>query len=138
MVFNNYIVFYIMKKYLLFLFAMLFPVMAFAAEGDVVETGDITFNFNTYDGIILAVTMIMTQVSKVWSVVNNNKWVKAAMSVAIGIILGMISWALQISDFMLGSTWYMALAKGALCGLGAAGLYPIVAAIFGLLFSKKE
>lgn len=127
-----------MKKYLLFLFAMLFPVMAFAAKGDVVETGDITFNFNTYDGIILAVTMIMTQVSKVWSVVNDNKWVKAAMSVVIGIILGMISWALQISDFMLGSTWYMALVKGALCGLGAAGLYPIVAAIFGLLFSKKE
>ena len=117
---------------------MLFPVMAFAAEGDVVETGDITFNFNTYDGIILAVTMIMTQVSKVWSVVNNNKWVKAAMSVAIGIILGMISWALQISDFMAGSVWYMALVKGALCGLGAAGLYPIVAAIFSLLFSKKE
>lgn len=126
-----------MKKYLLFLFVMLFPVMVFAAEGDVVETGDITFNFNTYDGIILAVTMIMTQVSKVWSVVNDNKWVKAAMSVAIGIILGMISWALQISDFMAGSVWYMALAKGALCGLGAAGLYPIVAAIFGLLFRKK-
>ena len=127
-----------MKKYLLFLFAMLFPVMAFAAEGDVVETGDITFNFNTYDGIILAVTMIMTQVSKVWSVVNNNKWVKAAMSVAIGIVLGMISWALQISDFMAGSVWYMALVKGALCGLGAAGLYPIVSAIFSLLFSKKK
>ena len=134
--FNNYIA-YVMKKYLLFLFAMLFPVMAFAAEGNVAGTGDITFNFNTYDGIILAVTMIMTQVSKVWSVVNNNKWVKAAMSIAIGIVLGMISWALHISDFMAGSAWYMALVKGALCGLGAAGLYPIVAAIFSLLFSKK-
>ena len=127
-----------MKKYLMILLAMLFPVLAFAADGEVSETGDIVFNFDTYDGLIVAVTMIMTQVSKVWSLVSENKWVKAAMSVVIGIILGMVSWALQVADFLAGAEWYMALIQGALCGLGAAGLYPIVSAIFGLFFGKKK
>lgn len=127
-----------MKKMIL-LFAMLMPCALFAQEVSGTETagGDFAIDLGTFTGIVALISAIVTQIAKLIPAVAGNRLAKIGMSCAVGIVVCMVAWALQVSPLLSVYAWWGALIYGVAAGLSGCGFYDLVKAI-GELFKKDQ
>lgn len=98
------------------------------------EPTGITIDVSTFTGIVALVSMIVTQISKVWKKVDESSLIKRAISAVVGIAVFMICWALQVAPMFEGMVWWWALIYGALAGLSASGFYALIKDIWKYFF----
>ena len=79
----------------------------------------------------------MTQIAKLIPAVAGNRLAKIGMSCAVGIVVCMVAWALQVSPLLSVYAWWGALIYGVAAGLSGCGFYNLVKAI-GELFKKDQ
>lgn len=98
------------------------------------EPAGITIDVSTFTGIVALVSMIVTQIAKVWKKVDESSLIKRAISAVVGIAAFMICWALQVAPMFEGMVWWWALIYGALAGLSASGFYALIKDIWKYFF----
>lgn len=111
--------------------AMAAPVLT---EAVAEEPTGITIDVSTFTGIVALVSMIVTQISKVWKKVDESSLIKRVISAVVGIAVFMICWALQVAPLFEGMVWWWALIYGALAGLSASGFYALIKDIWKYFF----
>lgn len=127
-----------MKRVILFLSIMLMCVASvFAQSSGVVENSETSISLTTFAGITALVSLLGTQLAKLVPYISEHNWCKILCSVGIGILASMLSWGLQLADFMLNFEWWQALLTGVASGLSASGFYDLVKAV-AALFKKGE
>ena len=109
----------------------------FAQESGAVDNPETGVSVATFAGVTALVSLLGTQLAKRVPYIAEHTWCKILVSVALGMVVAMGSWALQLADFMAGFEWWHALLTGVASGLSACGLYDLVKAVAGL-FGKKE
>lgn len=119
-----------MKRTILFLSMTLMCVMCmFAQTSGAVENPETGISLATFAGITALVSLLGTQLAKLVPYVAEHAWCKILCSVGIGILAALLSWGLQMADFMQGFLWWQALLAGAASGLSACGFYDLVKAV---------
>lgn len=98
------------------------------------EPSGITIDVSTFTGIVALVSMIVTQIAKVWKKVDESSLIKRVISAVVGIAVFMICWALQVAPLFEGMVWWWALIYGALAGLSASGFYALIKDIWKYFF----
>nr|DAZ53444.1 MAG TPA: holin [Caudoviricetes sp.] len=128
-----------MKKILMILCMMIVSVGVYAQSVEPVNS-DTAFvvDLGTFTGIVAVVSFLVTQISKVISFVNENKWAKIAISVFVGAGICAACWATGLAPFLSGLTWWQVIIYGVGAGLSGCGFYEIVKPILDALFGKKE
>lgn len=125
-----------MRNFILILMTMLmFPMVASAEVVGEAATG-VTIDVATFVGLYGLVGLIVTQVAKLIPAINEKKWAKVLVALAVGIAAAMICWVSKASDFMLEFTWWQALLTGVAAGLSSMGFYDVIKAI-GSFFKKS-
>ena len=82
--------------------------------------------------------MIATQILKVIPAIKENKLAKIGISVAVGIIVCMVCWVLQVSPILISMKWWVALLYGLAAGLSACGFYDIIKAIYNTIIKPDK
>lgn len=126
-----------MKK-TIYLMSMLLASSALMAQG--VETpaeSGTWVDVTTFTGMMAVVTAVVTQIAKLVPAISEHKWAKVLTSLGVGILSTMACWALQVSGYLSGLTWWQALIAGVAVGLSAAGFYDVVKALWSI-FKPKE
>ena len=98
------------------------------------EPAGISIDVSTFTGIVALVSMIVTQIAKVWKKVDESSLIKRAISAVVGIAAFMICWALQVAPLFEGMVWWWALIYGARAGLAASGFYALIKDIWKYFF----
>lgn len=98
------------------------------------EPSGITIDVSTFTGIVALVSMIVTQIAKVWKKVDESSLIKRAISAVVGIAVFMICWLLKAAPLFEGMVWWWALIYGALAGLSASGFYALIKDIWKYFF----
>jgi len=106
------------------------------SEG-VVEPGLVT-DFASFTGIMTLISLVVTQLSKLIPSIEEKKWAKPLVSIAVGILSCLFGWILQISPVLEGLIWYMVILYGVFAGLSACGLYSILKPLIELIFPPKR
>ena len=128
-----------MKKILMILCMMIVSVGVYAQSVEpVISDTSFVVDLGTFTGIVAVVSFLVTQISKVISFVNENKWAKIAISVFVGAGICAACWATGLAPFLSGLTWWQVIIYGVGAGLSGCGLYEIVKPILDALFGKKE
>lgn len=125
-----------MKRVVIFCWLLLACVVSvLAAEAGVVNQ-EAGVSVATFAGVTALVSLLGTQVSKLVPYIGAHNWCKILVSVALGMVVAMASWGLQLAEFMDGFAWWQALLAGVASGLSACGFYDLIKAIGGLF--KKD
>ena len=103
------------------------------------ETPDTTFivDLGTFTGIVALISTIVTQILKIIPAIKESKAAKIGVSVAIGVIVCMLSWILQLTPLLTGVPWWESALYGIAAGLSGCGFYDVVKAI-GSLFGRNK
>ncbi len=126
-----------MKKYL-FLFVAMFvialPVFSQATDrtGDISDVPAIVFDWSTFAGITAFVSLAVTQLAKRIPVVETHAVLKILVSVAVGMVVSLLSWKFGWADFLSGLLWWQVLIQGLLAGLSACGAYDLIKSVIGI------
>lgn len=127
-----------MRRIILFLSIMLMCVASvFAQSSGVVENPETGINLATFAGITALASLLGTQLAKLVPYIGEHNWCKILCSVGFGILTSMLSWSLQLADFMMSFEWWQALLTGVASGLSASGFYDLVKVVV-TLFKKGE
>lgn len=115
---------------------------ASVTEAAITQTATVTdssfvIDLGTFTGIVALISALVTQLFKVIPSIKQNKLTKILLSVASGIVICFIAWALHISPLLTDFEWWAALIYGIAAGLSGCGFYDIVKAI-GELFKKEK
>ena len=125
-----------MRNFIFMLMTMLmFPMVASAEVVGEAASGT-TIDVATFVGLYGLVGLIVTQIAKLVPAINEKKWAKVLVALAVGIVAAMVCWAFKASDFMLAFTWWQALLTGIAAGLSSMGFYDIIKAVASL-FKKS-
>ena len=124
----------------LFMFVALLAVCLtiFAQETGIVDNSGTAVSVATFAGVTALVSLLGTQLAKLVPYIAEHTWCKILVSVALGMAVAMVSWALQLADFMAGFEWWHALLAGVASGLSACGFYDLVKAVAGLFKDKED
>ena len=117
-----------MKK-LIIVFVMalaLAPVVL--AQSNPVETS--AFNLSTFAGIVACVSLIVTQLAKIFTRIGEVTLWKILTSLLVGIALTFLAWWLKWADFLADMLWWQVLIQGLLSGGAACGIYDLLKSIF--------
>lgn len=128
-----------MKKHVFMTLAMLMTaVVAFATGLTTVpaEGTEVVIDLGTFTGIVAVISAIVTQILKVAPAVSENRLVKIGLSCAVGMVLCLVAWALQLTPLLAGYEWWGSLVYGVAAGLSGCGFYDLVKAIAELF--KKD
>lgn len=133
-----------MKKFIFMFMALLtLAIPALAAEdigiapaSEVVS--EVVIDVGSFTGIVALVSMIATQILKVIPAIKENKLAKIGISVAVGIIVCMVCWVLQVSPILISMEWWVALLYGLAAGLSACGFYDIIKAIYNTIIKPDK
>lgn len=129
-----------MKK-LLLMFVMLLSSVALFAQDAVADAGttgsEFAIDLGTFTGIVALISTIVTQIAKLLPAVSTSKLAKIGMSCAVGIVVCLAAWILNISPMLAGFAWWGALIYGVAAGLSGCGFYDVIKAI-GALFKKNQ
>lgn len=128
-----------MKKHVFMTLAMLMTaVVAFATGLTTVpaEGTEVVIDLGTFTGIVAVISAIVTQILKVAPAVSENRLVKIGMSCAVGMVLCLVAWALQLTPLLARYEWWGSLIYGVAAGLSGCGFYDLVKAI-AKLFDKN-
>lgn len=129
-----------MRKYL-FLFVVMFvialPVFSQAPDqaGDLFDVSGAMFDWSTFAGITAFVSLAVTQLAKKVPVIETHAVLKILVSVAVGMVVSLLSWKFGWADFLSGLLWWQVLIQGLLAGLSACGAYDLIKSAIGI---KKQ
>lgn len=125
-----------MKKFIFMFMALLtLAIPALAAEDiGIAPASEVVIDV----GIVALVSMIATQILKVIPAIKENKLAKIGISVAVGIIVCMVCWVLQVSPILISMKWWVALLYGLAAGLSACGFYNIIKAIYNTIIKPDK
>lgn len=129
-----------MKKFIFMFMALLtLAIPALAAEGiGIAPASEVVIDVGSFTGIVALVSMIATQILKVIPAIKENKLAKIGISVAVGIIVCMVCWVLQVSPILISMEWWVTLLYGLAAGLSACGFYDIIKAIYNTIIKKPD
>lgn len=133
----------LLKKLIIMLNMLLMFTVGIAAQTamslseEVVEPGLVT-DFASFTGIMTLISLVVTQLSKLIPSIEEKKWAKPLVSIAVGILSCLFGWILQISPVLEGLIWYMVILYGVFAGLSACGLYSILKPLIELIFPPKR
>lgn len=133
----------LLKKLIIMLNMLLMFTVGIAAQTamglseEVVEPGLVT-DFASFTGIMALISLVVTQLSKLIPSIEEKKWAKPLVSIAVGILSCLFGWILQISPVLEGLIWYMVILYGVFAGLSACGLYSILKPLIELIFLPKR
>lgn len=133
----------LLKKLIIMLNMLLMFTVGIAAQTaiglseGVVEPGLVT-DFASFTGIMTLISLVVTQLSKLIPSIEEKKWAKPLVSIAVGILSCLFGWILQISPVLEGLIWYMVILYGVFAGLSACGLYSILKPLIELIFPPKR
>lgn len=128
-----------MKKFIFMFMALLtLAIPALAAEDiGIAPASEVVIDVGSFTGIVALVSMIATQILKVIPAIKENKLAKIGISVAVGIIVCMVCWVLQVS-ILISMKWWVALLYGLAAGLSACGFYDIIKAIYNTIIKPDK
>lgn len=129
-----------MKKFIFMFIALLtLAIPALAAEDiGIAPASEVVIDVGSFTGIVALVSMIATQILKVIPAIKENKLAKIGISVAVGIIVCMVCWVLQVSPILISMKWWVALLYGLAAGLSACGSYDIIKAIYNTIIKPDK
>lgn len=129
-----------MKKFIFMFMALLtLAIPALAAEDiGIAPASEVVIDVGSFTGIVALVSMIATQILKVIPAIKENKLAKIGISVAVGIIVCMEWWVLQVSPILISMEWWVALLYGLAAGLSACGFYDIIKAIYNTIIKPDK
>ena len=133
----------LLKKLIIMLNMLLMFVVGIAAQTamglseEAIEPGLVT-DFASFTGIMTLISLVVTQLSKLIPSIEERKWAKPLVSIAVGILSCLFGWILQISPVLDGLIWYMVILYGVFAGLSACGLYSILKPLIELIFPPKR
>lgn len=130
-----------MKKFIFMFMALLtLAIPALAAEDiGIAPASEVVIDVGSFTGIVALVSMIATQILKVIiPAFKENKLAKIGISVAVGIIVCMVCWVLQVSPILISMEWWVALLYGLAAGLSACGFYDIIKAIYNTIIKPDK
>lgn len=133
----------LLKKLIIMLNMLLMFTVGIAAQTAMglsegaVEPGLVT-DFASFTGIMTLISLVVTQLSKLIPSIEERKWAKPLVSIAVGILSCLFGWILQISPVLEGLIWYMVILYGVFAGLSACGLYSILKPLIELIFPPKR
>ena len=128
-----------MKKHVFMTLAMLMTAVVAFATGLTTapaEGTEVVIDLGTFTGIVAVISAIVTQILKVAPAVSENRLVKIGLSCAVGMVVCLVAWALQLSPLLAGYEWWGSLIYGVAAGLSGCGFYDLVKAIAELF--KKD
>lgn len=130
-----------MKKMILML-AMLISAVTVFAQGAVTSEPSTSTGFvielGTFTGIVAFISAIVTQILKVIPAISGSKLAKIGVSVAVGMVVCVLAWALQLTPLLEGYQWWGTLIYGLAAGLSGCGFYDVVKAIADLFKDNTE
>lgn len=130
-----------MKKMIL-MFAMLISAVTVFAQGAVTSEPSTSTGFvielGTFTGIVALISAIVTQILKVIPAISGSKLAKIGVSVAVGMVVCVLAWALQLTPLLEGYQWWGTLIYGLAAGLSGCGFYDVVKAIAALFKDNTE
>lgn len=129
-----------MKKFIFMFMAWLtLAIPALAAEDiGIAPASEVVIDVGSFTGIVALISMIATQILKVIPAIKENKLAKIGISVAVGIIVCMVCWVLQVSPILISMKWWVALLCGLAAGLSACGFYDIIKAIYNMIIKPDK
>lgn len=129
-----------MKKFIFMFMALLtLAIPALAAEDiGIAPASEVVIDVGSFTGIVALVSMIATQILKVIPAIKENKLAKIGISVAVGIIVCMVCWVLQVSPILISMEWWVALLYSLAAGLSACGFYDIIKAIYNTIIKPDK
>lgn len=129
-----------MKKFIFMFMALLtLAIPALAAEDiGIAPASEVVIDVGSFTGIAALVSMIATQILKVIPAIKENKLAKIGISVAVGIIVCMVCWVLQVSPILISMEWWVVLLYGLAAGLSACGFYDIIKAIYNTIIKPDK
>lgn len=133
----------LLKKLIIMLNMLLIFTVGIAAQTamglseEAIEPGLVT-DFASFTGIMTLISLVVTQLSKLIPSIEERKWAKPLVSIAVGILSCLFGWILQISPVLEGLIWYMVILYGVFAGLSACGLYSILKPLIELIFPPKR
>lgn len=133
----------LLKKLIIMLNMLLMLTVGIAAQTamdlskEAIEPGLVT-DFASFTGIMTLISLVVTQLSKLIPSIEEKKWAKPLVSIAVGILSCLFGWILQISPVLEGLIWYMVILYGVFAGLSACGLYSILKPLIELIFPPKQ
>lgn len=133
----------LLKKLIIMLNMLLMFTVGIAAQTamglseEAIEPGLVT-DFASFTGIMTLISLVVTQLSKLIPSIEERKWAKPLVSIAVGILSCLFGWILQISPVLEGLIWYRVILYGVFAGLSACGLYSILKPLIELIFPPKR
>lgn len=128
-----------MKKIVLVMsILMLFVCGAFAQTEVSNEGTQIILDLSTFGGIVAVISSVVTQIFKLIPAIDGSKIAKIGISVAVGIVVCMLSWLLKVSEPLAGLIWWQTLIYGVAAGLSGCGFYDLVKVVWELFKPKDE
>lgn len=127
-----------MKKHVFMTLAMLMTAGVAFATGLTTapaEGTEVLIDLGTFTGIVAVISAIVTQIFKVIPSISENRLAKIGLSCAVGMVLCLVAWALQLTPLLAGYEWWGSLIYGVAAGLSGCGFYDVVKAI-AELFKK--
>lgn len=129
-----------MKKFIFIFMALLtLAIPALAAEDvGIVPATEVVIDVGSFTGIVTLISLIATQILKIIPAIKENKLAKIGISVAVGILVCMICWVLQVSPVLMSMEWWVALLCGLAAGLSACGFFDIIKAIYNTIIKPDK
>ena len=127
-----------MKKIVLVMsMLMLFVCGVFAQTEVTSEEAKFAIDLSTFAGIVAVISPVVTQIFKLIPAIDGSKIAKIGISVAVGIVVCMLSWLLKVSEPLAGLIWWQTLIYGVAAGLSGCGFYDLVKVVWEL-FKPKD
>lgn len=128
-----------MKKIVLVMSMLLLFVCGAFAQTEVSNEGtQIILDLSTFTGIAAVISSVVTQIFKLIPAIDGSKIAKIGISVAVGIVVCMLSWLLKVSEPLAGLIWWQTLIYGVAAGLSGCGFYDLVKVVWELFKPKDE
>lgn len=128
-----------MKKIVLVMSMLLLFVGGAFAQTEVSNEGtQIILDLSTFTGIAAVISSVVTQIFKLIPAIDGSKIAKIGISVAVGIVVCMLSWLLKVSEPLAGLIWWQTLIYGVAAGLSGCGFYDLVKVVWELFKPKDE
>lgn len=128
-----------MKKIVLLMSMLMLFVCGVFAQTEVSNEGtQIILDLSTFTGIVTVISSVVTQIFKLIPAIDGSKIAKIGISVAVGIVVCMLSWLLKVSEPLAGLIWWQTLIYGVAAGLSGCGFYDLVKVVWKLFKPKDE
>lgn len=128
-----------MKKIVLVMSMLLLFVGGAFAQTEVSNEGtQIILDLSTFTGIAAVISSVVTQIFKLIPAIDGSKIAKIGISVAVGIVVCMLTWVLKISEPLAGLIWWQTLIYGVAAGLSGCGFYDLVKVVWELFKPKED